>query len=59
MARRASGKMFNRAFLHFEKRESQKDEDGEKASEIIFTMKSTIIIGISFLTLLISLLGSC
>jgi hypothetical protein len=59
MERKKSGKMFSGILFHFEKRESQKDKKGEKRSEVNFTATSTIIISISFLTLLITLLTSC
>ena len=59
MRQKKSGKFLNWTILHFEKRESQKNKKGEKAREIIFTMKSTIIVSITFLTLLVTLINSC
>lgn len=59
MWRKKSGKMFSGTYLHFEKREREKGKKGEKASEVIFSVKSTIIISISFLTFLITLFKSC
>jgi hypothetical protein len=59
MWRKKSSKTFNRAYLHFEKREREKDKKGEKEKLVTFTVRSTIIISISFLTLLIALLKNC
>jgi hypothetical protein len=59
MMPKKSGKMFNEVFLRFEKRQSQKGKKGEKASEVVLTMKSIIIVSLSCLSLLISLLKSC
>jgi hypothetical protein len=56
---RKSGKMFNGAFLHYERSESQKNKKGEKASKVVLTVKSIIVISLSFLSLLLTFLKSC
>lgn len=59
MNQKKSGKMFGGALFHFEKRESHKDGTEEKKSEVILTAKSTVIISISLITLVISFLTKC
>ena len=59
MKQKKSGKMFGGALFHFEKRQSHKDITGEKRSEVILTAKSTVIISISLITLVISFLTNC
>ncbi|HLP47096.1 MAG TPA: hypothetical protein VK469_14180 [Candidatus Kapabacteria bacterium] len=51
MMTRKTGKMFNEAFLLHERSESQKNKRDEKASKVVFTVKSIIIMSLSFLSL--------
>lgn len=59
MNRKKPGNFFSGAMFHFEKRNNQKDEKGEKRSEVILTAKSTIIISISIVILLVSCVTKC
>ncbi len=59
MTHEKSRKIYSEALFHFVKRQSKKNKKGETRSEVIVSAKSTVIIGISCLTLVISFFAKC
>jgi len=59
MKRKKQEKMFGGAIFHFTKRESRKYPKGERFSEVTFSARFAVIIGISILTFLIGFVKRC
>ncbi len=59
MHKKRLDKLLNAVGIHYERRKRKKYDNGEEESEVIFSAKSTFIIGGSLLISIVTLLTGC